>query len=358
MLQIGGVRIVVRQLDDALSLDGIARLRSSRVDDRPGRNGVDPSPNLSSSSRNVLGPCEPVRGSPARCRRPLRRGHAARDVGIGAGLDVTPHRFPQGSSRSLLGAAGRLSSPSSVAPDRLPGLDDCRGQKVSAPGMHWAMMAPLSRRGSTLIASNPASASSSELVDRGGAGHGPVSAWMLSAIARGITCVATTSEIAMRPPGLSTRIASRKTAPLSGDRLITQFEMMTSTDASGTGRCSISPNRNSTFVASIRRALSRALVTISGVAFRPSRPARPRDSPPGLSNPAPLPRSSTVSPGTHGRDRLWIAPEPEVRAFRADPDPLPCTPSPGCLRPRCRSSPRCSHPPLGPPCRPFQRVLT
>ncbi len=34
---------------------------------------------------------------------------------------------------------------------------------------------------------------------------------------------------------------------LSGLRLITQFEMMTSMLSSGTGRCSISPSLNSTF---------------------------------------------------------------------------------------------------------------
>ena len=36
---------------------------------------------------------------------------------------------------------------------------------------------------------------------------------------------------------------------MSDDRLMTQLEMMTSTDASGSGICSISPFRNSTFVA-------------------------------------------------------------------------------------------------------------
>jgi hypothetical protein len=34
---------------------------------------------------------------------------------------------------------------------------------------------------------------------------------------------------------------------LSGERFMTQFEMMMSTLASATGRCSISPKRNSTF---------------------------------------------------------------------------------------------------------------
>src|SRR2546425_565233 len=43
----------------------------------------------------------------------------------------------------------------------------------------------------------------------------------------------TTSETAKRPPGFSTRNASRRTASLSADRLITQFEMTTSTEQSG-----------------------------------------------------------------------------------------------------------------------------
>ena len=51
----------------------------------------------------------------------------------------------------------------------------------------------------------------------------------------------------------SARLQARGTprpAPrsLSADRLITQLEMMTSTDSSGSGICSISPFRNSTFV--------------------------------------------------------------------------------------------------------------
>src|SRR5260370_32567512 len=58
-------------------------------------------------------------------------------------------------------------------------------------------------------------------------------------------CV-TTSETASRPPGLSTRNASRNTASLSAERLITQFEMITSTELSGNGMCSISPLKNST----------------------------------------------------------------------------------------------------------------
>ena len=62
----------------------------------------------------------------------------------------------------------------------------------------------------------------------------------------------TTSEIASRPPGFSTRNASRNTCALSGTRLITQLEMMTSPVPSATGRCSSSPSRNSTLAAPTR----------------------------------------------------------------------------------------------------------
>ena len=57
---------------------------------------------------------------------------------------------------------------------------------------------------------------------------------------------ATTSEIATRPPGLRTRAISAMTGDLSGARLITQFEITTSTAASGNGTSSIMPSRNST----------------------------------------------------------------------------------------------------------------
>ena len=59
---------------------------------------------------------------------------------------------------------------------------------------------------------------------------------------------ATTSEMPMRPPGASTRNISASTAGLSVDRLMTQFEITTSTAASGSGTSSIVPLRNATLV--------------------------------------------------------------------------------------------------------------
>jgi hypothetical protein len=58
-----------------------------------------------------------------------------------------------------------------------------------------------------------------------------------------------TSDTANRPPGFNTRNASRSTASLSLERLMTQFEMMTSIELSGKGIASIVPLRNSTFLA-------------------------------------------------------------------------------------------------------------
>jgi hypothetical protein len=58
----------------------------------------------------------------------------------------------------------------------------------------------------------------------------------------------TTSETASRPPGFNTRKASWSTRSLSAERLMTQLEMMTSTELSGSGMLSICPFRNSTFV--------------------------------------------------------------------------------------------------------------
>ena len=79
----------------------------------------------------------------------------------------------------------------------------------------------------------------------------------------------TTSDTAKRPLGLSTRNASAIARSLSAERLITQLEMMTSTEASGSGMFSISPFRNSTFVSPARCWFSRASASISSVMSSP-----------------------------------------------------------------------------------------
>ena len=75
----------------------------------------------------------------------------------------------------------------------------------------------------------------------------PTQSSMLFRTAGGTSPRQTTSDTANRPPGLSTRNASASTFRLSADRLMTQLEMITSTEASGSGMLSISPLRNSTF---------------------------------------------------------------------------------------------------------------
>ena len=109
----------------------------------------------------------------------------------------------------------------------------------------------------------------------------------------------TRSEIMTRPPGLSVRITSRRTPGRSAERFSTQFEMTASTLASPTGSASISPSRDSTFAKPPLSALARARSTISGVMSTPTtRPSGPtRSAARKQSNPAPEPRSSTVSPG-------------------------------------------------------------
>ena len=61
----------------------------------------------------------------------------------------------------------------------------------------------------------------------------PVHAAMSARVASSMSGSAITSETANRPPGRSTRAASRSTCGLSAERLITQLEITTSTLASG-----------------------------------------------------------------------------------------------------------------------------
>src|SRR5215831_15294915 len=125
----------------------------------------------------------------------------------------------------------------------------------------------------------------------------------------------TTSETAKRPPGLRTRNASAKTRSLSADRLMTQFEMMTSTELSGSGMASISPLRNSTLSTPAFRWFSRARASISSVMSRPYAlpvgPTRLADS--NTSIPPPDPRSSTVSPARSSASAVGL-PQPREAA--------------------------------------------
>ena len=97
----------------------------------------------------------------------------------------------------------------------------------------------------------------------------PTQSSMLRRISAGTSPRMTTSETANRPPGLSTRKASRKTRSLSAERLMTQLEMITSTELSGSGMFSISPFRNSTFSTPALRLILPARASISSVMSRP-----------------------------------------------------------------------------------------
>src|SRR5437867_4026365 len=149
------------------------------------------------------------------------------------------------------------------------------------------------------ISSNPCWASRvlNSSSSRAPATH-PTQASMLRRTSDGRCPRTTTSDTAKRPPGLSTRNASPSTRRLSADRLITQFEMSTSTEASGRGMLSISPLRNSTFVTPALRWFSRARASISSVMSSPYAfpvgPTRLAES--RTSMPPPEPRSRTVSP--------------------------------------------------------------
>jgi hypothetical protein len=91
-----------------------------------------------------------------------------------------------------------------------------------------------------LAPSNPAS-SSSRLNSPSSSAPAtqPTHSSMLRRTSAGTSPRTTTSDTANRPPGFSTRNASASTCPLSADRLITQFEMITSTLASGSGIASM-----------------------------------------------------------------------------------------------------------------------
>ena len=75
-------------------------------------------------------------------------------------------------------------------------------------------------------------------INESASGCGPTSS-CCGGTASGTLPRTTTSLTANRPPGFSTRNASASTLRLSPDRLITQFEIMTSTLFSGSGIASI-----------------------------------------------------------------------------------------------------------------------
>src|ERR1035437_601771 len=160
--------------------------------------------------------------------------------------------------------------------------------------------------------SNPASASSEmNSCSSSAPATQPIQSSTLRRMFSGTAPRTTTSEIANRPPGLSTRNASRITRRLSPERFTTQFEMITSTELSGSGMFSISPFRNSTLVAPALRLFSFASASISSVISRPYAlpvgPTRLAES--RTSMPPPEPRSSTTSPSLSAASMVGL-PQP------------------------------------------------
>ena len=141
-----------------------------------------------------------------------------------------------------------------------------------------------------------------------------------------------------------------KTCCLSGTRLITQLLMIASTVASATGRCSISPSRNSTLsnprlrrVPACARDHLGSHVDADHSARGPTRLAARKQS-----IPPPLPRSSTVSPGCssssasgfpHPRPRFAPSGMPRSRPGRSRAR-RPDASRPACYR--CRSRTDCA----------------
>src|SRR5229473_1979767 len=146
----------------------------------------------------------------------------------------------------------------------------------------------------------------------------------------------TMSATANRPPGRRTRNASLMTAPLSSARLMTQFEITTSTDASGRGTFSMVPLRNVALLTPDRSRLVFASVSISSVISTPYAwpPGATRLAESNTSRPAPDPRSSTTCPGSRCASSVGL-PQPRLTdslspiAFRSSSEYEPLHPQSG-----------------------------
>ena len=128
----------------------------------------------------------------------------------------------------------------------------------------------------------------------------PHSSARSAASSAGSGAVFTTSEIASRPPGFSTRKASRNTCALSGTRFITQFEI-TSAVLSAIGRCSSSPRRNSTLAAPAGGVVARLVQHLMRHVDADDRRWADLAGGEKQSKPAPLPRSTTSRPAASRR---------------------------------------------------------
>mmetsp|Transcript_16856 Transcript_16856/g.36622 ORF Transcript_16856/g.36622 Transcript_16856/m.36622 type:complete len:204 (+) Transcript_16856:218-829(+) len=175
------------------------------------------------------------------------------------------HRISKQEKRGLFGQPERVVScpcaAAAAAPIR-PSLSTYFLAVISAlttkssaplPGSHCFITSRLSSLSLTSMSVNPASF---RYVSRDSISGAPVTQQAnASAVLRRSGIIfsgrTTTSDIATRPPTLRMRWISRNTCALSGLRLMTQLLTTQSTVPSATGRCSISPRRNSTLVAAV-----------------------------------------------------------------------------------------------------------
>jgi hypothetical protein len=134
------------------------------------------------------------------------------------------------------------------------------------------------------------------------------------------------SETPTRPPGFNTRAISVSTAALSVERLITQFEITTSTDSAGSGTFSMIPLRKIAFEAPASAALARASASISSVMSSPNTtpvgPTRFADR--ITSIPPPEPRSSTISPSRSSATAVGL-PQPSEASAAASGSSTRCS---------------------------------
>jgi hypothetical protein len=139
----------------------------------------------------------------------------------------------------------------------------------------------------------------------------PTHSSMLRRTSAGTSPRTTTSETAKRPPGFSTRNASRSTCRLSAERLITQFEMITSTRRPAAGCLDLALQE-----LHVLRARLARVAPAPAPASRRSCPARTpcpvgptRFAERSTSMPPPEPRSSTTSPSRSSASAVGL-PQP------------------------------------------------
>src|SRR6267142_2867468 len=146
----------------------------------------------------------------------------------------------------------------------------------------------------------------------------------------------TMSATANSPPGRRTRNASVITAPLSSARLITQFEITTSIEASGSGTLSIEPLRNVALPTPALLMFPLASSSISSVMSTPYAwpPGATRRAESRTSRPAPDPRSRTTWPASSWASSVGL-PQPRLMdsvspiSFRSSTEYEPLHPQSG-----------------------------